>query len=107
MARYLNPKSPTMFFDLSSCRNCVFIVPRLFSSLLSLFVVLEEGCIEAGAGRGQPERLNGEGEVVVLGVVHKEPKQKAYKAKKYAMQSIFSPVVERLLQALGVVALRH
>ncbi len=37
---------------------------------------LGKGAGVAGAGRGKLEGLDGEGEVLVVGVVHKEPAQK-------------------------------
>ncbi len=39
-------------------------------------VDLRKGAGVACAGRGKLEGLNGEGEVLVVGVVHKEPAQK-------------------------------
>ena len=47
------------------------------------------GAVVAGAGRGELEALDGEGEVLVIGVVDEEA------------------VVDGLLQALGLVALGH
>ena len=34
---------------------------------------LDEGAVVAGAAGGQLERLDGEGEILVVGVVHQEP----------------------------------
>ena len=36
---------------------------------------LDIGAIVAGAGGGQEEGLDGEGEVLVIGVIHQEPGQ--------------------------------
>ncbi len=50
-------------------------------------VLVHVGAVVAGAGGGEPEGLDGEGQVLVVGVVHQEA------------------VVDGLLQALGLVAL--
>ena len=39
-------------------------------------VRLNVGAIVTGAGGGQLESLDGEGEVLLIGIVHKEPKYK-------------------------------
>merc|ERR1712045_630678 len=80
--------SCTRSFDVFTLGGVTITYGR-WTALLSDLVLELVGAVVAGAGGGELEALDGEGEVLVIGVVDEEA------------------VVDGLLQALGLVALGH